>query len=99
MTVRNASLVIKNFKLMSGAVSDIDLRYWDMSIILCQCDRLARGLPSLQERNRDDRTKKIPIPISTDPGKPSHSASFRFVVNYITIPDTTSPASAPTNSR
>jgi hypothetical protein len=33
-----------------------------MSIILCRCDRLARGLPAFQGRDRDDRTKKMTIP-------------------------------------
>jgi hypothetical protein len=36
----------------------------DMSIILCQYEHLARGLPSFQGRDRDSLTKKMTIPQS-----------------------------------
>jgi hypothetical protein len=35
----------------------------DMFIVLCRCERLARGLPSFQKRNRDARTKKNYNPV------------------------------------
>jgi hypothetical protein len=35
----------------------------DMFIVLCRCERLARGLPSFQERDRDGCTKKNYNPV------------------------------------
>jgi hypothetical protein len=49
----------------------------DISISLCQCERLARGLPSFQGRDRDGRTKKLQSPESLT-AKPIHPLYSHF---------------------